>query len=438
MFTKRASSLYAGVLAILACLTHAADRASVAEELRQRTGAELASANAATREPAFSLPPGVSLEAPLTVENAVAIALWNNTVLAATLANLGLTRADIITAGILKNPVLQMLLPVGAKPFEMLLQLPTEVFWQRPRRVEFAQANARAVGQGLVQNGLDLVRDVRVAYNQLEQASNRLKLLTEMAALRKDIDELTRKRFEGGDISEYDANLATLDAKLAEEASQRAAYDVTAAQHRLRMLMGMRGAQLLPPIARTRAMSLSPPLGELITAAHASRPDLRAAELAIEAAMKKEKWERSRALNFLLPALSTKGIGNNGILSGPALAAEIPIFDRNQGNVARATAEIEKATRDYLALRDRVELEVRVSHTVLQQAIASVNLIRVRIVPMAQDEIGLARKAFEAGNVSYLSTLEATRQLYDARLREIESQAAAVTAQAELNRSIGK
>ncbi|MFN0122879.1 MAG: hypothetical protein ACKV2V_20460, partial [Blastocatellia bacterium] len=65
------------------------------------------------RQLRFTLPAGVSLEDGLTDEEAIAIALWNNAQLHADLAALGLARADLLDAGLLRNPLLQIVLPLG-------------------------------------------------------------------------------------------------------------------------------------------------------------------------------------------------------------------------------------------------------------------------------------------------------------------------------------
>jgi cobalt-zinc-cadmium efflux system outer membrane protein len=100
----------------------------------------------------------------------VAIALWNNAALQADLAALKVARADLLDAGLLRNPTLQLLLPFGYTQFEMLLNLPGEILWQRPKRVAAAKIETDRVARGLEQNGLDLVRDVRCAYYDLQLA----------------------------------------------------------------------------------------------------------------------------------------------------------------------------------------------------------------------------------------------------------------------------
>src|SRR5262245_10872226 len=100
------------------------------------------------------LPPDTSLQDGLTSQEAVAIALWNSPSFQATLADLGIARADLVEAGLLRNPVLSLLFPIGPKQLEWTLQFPFEVLWQRPRRVAAAQFNAQAVGQRLVWDAL--------------------------------------------------------------------------------------------------------------------------------------------------------------------------------------------------------------------------------------------------------------------------------------------
>lgn len=85
-----------------------------------------------TSQESPALPPGISLDRPLTADDAAAIALWRNPQLHVDLAALGLARADVIDAGLLRNPRLDMLFPVGLKPFELLFNFPADAIWARP------------------------------------------------------------------------------------------------------------------------------------------------------------------------------------------------------------------------------------------------------------------------------------------------------------------
>ena len=89
-------------------------------------------------------------------DEAVAIALWNNAAFQVSVSQLGFARADLVDAGMIANPVLSLLFPVGPKQLEATLRWPVEVLWERPRRVAAAQLSLDAAAEGLVQSGLDL------------------------------------------------------------------------------------------------------------------------------------------------------------------------------------------------------------------------------------------------------------------------------------------
>jgi len=225
-----------------ALLGFAEDRSRVSSDLAKRTGVGLnpQPAPRGPRQAAITLPPGVTLAGKLSAEDAVAIALWNNAAFAAAVASLGVARAEVVDAGLLRNLSFQALLPVGPKPFEMVLQAPVEALWQRPRRVAAAKLALDQVAEGLVAGGLDLARDVRLAHADLEAAELRAVVATESAKLRLRIAELTERRLCAGDVSEMEANVTRLDARSAAEAAERFSRDVESARERLRMLLGLR------------------------------------------------------------------------------------------------------------------------------------------------------------------------------------------------------
>ena len=129
------------------------------------------------------MPPDAPIDDGLTSQEAVAIALWNSPSFQATLADLGIARADLVEAGLLRNPVFSLLFPVGPKQLEWTLQFPFEALWQRPRRVAAAQLNAQAVGERLVWDALSLVAQTRTAHADAVIADRRLQLTIENADL---------------------------------------------------------------------------------------------------------------------------------------------------------------------------------------------------------------------------------------------------------------
>ena len=80
-------------------------RETVDSSLRARTNAGI---RVEGTEP---LPPNVVIDDGVTSQEAVAIALWNSPSFQATLADLGIARADVVEAGLLRNPIFSLLFP---------------------------------------------------------------------------------------------------------------------------------------------------------------------------------------------------------------------------------------------------------------------------------------------------------------------------------------
>ena len=407
---------------------------TTAEGILSRTGK---SVQPRTSEVKSSLPPGVSLDVPLSSDDAVAIAVWNNPQLRADLATIGLAEADLIDAGLLRNLRLDVLIPVGAKPFELLLNLPIEVFWQRSRRIAASQQALNQLAQSLIQNGLNTARDARWAHADVVQAVGRAAVAKQSAELRKRVSQLTEARLRAGDINELEAIAAKTESASAVEQLTRFEHETQLVTERLRAVLGvsverpsLRVSQLPP------ATNVPPPIETLLETAMEARPDLRAAELAIGTATKRANWERSRVL-LLSVQLSSKEVGTNGVLTGPGASLELPIFNRNQGLIARADAEVQVASQQYVALKQRVAFEVAEAREQVVQALDALRTIRGQVLPPLQRAVALAEDQYKRGDVAYLFVLEQNRSLIDMQLRIVDSEAAIRRAQAQLERCVG-
>jgi len=383
-------------------------------------------------------PPGVSLDDGVTEDEAVATALWNNAQLSADLATLDIARANLLEAGLLRNPSLQVLFPVGPKPFELALTWPIDQWIQRPRRVAAAQRAWDQVAASLGQNGLNTARDARQAHAALVQAQERARLTAEVAKLAAEIARITEAQLKAGDISPMELDSAQAAAASAAELAGRARHDLVVAQDRLRFQLGLpppAGASLRA-VPGALGRTAIPPVDDLREAAWARRPDLRAQEIAVAAAAQRAKWERSRWL-VLAAILSSKEVGTYGVRTGPGVSADLPIFGTTRGSVARADAEVEQASRQYLAMRQRVDLEVGEAREALAGAEQSLAEYAERVVPALDTAAASGRKAYEAGEVSYLFVIELSRQLAAALLRRADLEAEVRRARAELDRSVG-
>ncbi len=384
-----------------------------------------------------AIPPGIELSDGCTEDEAVAVALWNNAAYQEVLTQLGISRAQLLDAGLLTDPQFQIFFPLGPKQLEFTAFQAIDVLWLRSIRVRAAELDLARVADQMVQNGLDLIRDVRVAHAQLLFAQGRSELAFEAERLRTDIADLARKRLAAGDISELEAISSQVEAIGAKAESARFRQDVILAQNRLRNLLGLAfHADELVAVASSLPALPKQSASELVDEALAVRPDLRAAEMAVESASRRTQLARRQFMN-VDAIYDANGNGTDGFESGPGLRFTIPIFNRNQGRIAIADAQLQQAMRQYITVRDRIVVEVQTSYTQAEQASENLKTVQQEILPTLKSAVDLARKNYLDGGTSYFLVLQTTGQFLDARARELELQAAVRRAVAELERSVG-
>lgn len=413
-------------------------RSEISRRVEERTGHAL---GPDSRSAEVSLPEDVVLADGLSEEEAVAVALWNNRALQADLAELGFARADLLEAGLLRDPVLSLLFPSGPKQLEATLKWPLDVLWQRPRRVAAVRASAEAVAERLVQHGLVLMGEVRVAFADLVLARERARLGEESARLHGQIAEIARARLRAGDVSELAARVVTSEAALASLEAGRLTHEVVVAEERLRSLLSLGLAPVVFEISPAPSFrGNGRPCGDLaerLRDALAARPDLRAAELRVEAAAKRAGWEKSRILS-LIGILDANEDPDGGLQTGPGLETPLPLFERNQAAIARAEAELAVAARAYLAVRDTIVLDVRQAGTRLAESREALAGWRSSLLPALELDLLQAERTYGEGEAAYLFVLETTRRLTDGRIRAAEAEAEVRRAGARLDQSVGR
>ncbi len=416
-------------------------RTWVSDELASRTGMGLR--KQPDRE--LAMPPGVRNDGSLTVDEAVAVALWNNAAFQSDLAQLGVARADLADAGVLPNPILSLLFPVGAKQLEITVKQSLGAIWQRPRRVAAARKDAARVAELMVQRGLDLARDVRVAYGDVVLAEQRVVLSAEADVIWAGLLAIADARLQAGDASRREVVSASADARVAHAATEHAATEVEVARGTLRGLLGAPTgfALKLDPGASADASPSRPWMSARtatsddaapwIATALAARPDLRAASLAVEAASERAGLERRRIIELV----GILDINGSGPEIGPGLEVPLPLFDQRQAGRIRARAELERASWAYVGLRRQIAREVHAAHARLVLAEAALGTWQTDILPARAEATRLATRAFERGEESHLVVLEATRTYVETKQRSAELAAERSRAAAELERVAG-
>ncbi len=391
----------------------------------------------------FEMPSNVIGDDGLSEDEAVAIALWNNEQLQADLAAISFAQADVKDAGIIPNPLLQYLSPNGGIVAQGYLYFYLDQLWQRPHRVAAAKRDAAKVAENMVQRSFTLIRDVQVAYADLSLARVRARILAENAEVRWQMSELAASRLRNGDISELEAITARMDSANAMDLLMRVRQDTSVFRYRFNTLLGLPTDTILT-LSTAEETVQNVRKDELLEIAYANQPELTASRTAIEAAGHRLGWERSR-IAVLTAVLNGQNFSGTPSAEKPfpetynlGIRTEVPIFNWNQGRISRAKAEIEQASHNYVALRQRVALTVSEAYARYDLAVKSYQLWNSTVIPSLEEAMALSRNSYTTGDISYLPVLEANRQLLDAKLKQAEASAELHRAVSQMNYALGK
>ena len=99
---------------------------------------------------------------------------------------------------------------------------------------------------------------------------------------------------------------------------------------------------------------------------------------------------------------------------------------------------MEQAAFQYIALRQRIAVDVSEAYERYVVASKSHQLWNGSVVPSLEQAVKLSQDNYNTGDISYLPVLESTRNWLDAQARKAEVEAELQKAVAQLNYRIGK
>jgi cobalt-zinc-cadmium efflux system outer membrane protein len=277
---------------------------------------------------------------------------------------------------------------------------------------ELKQAETEAEEQKL-----RVVTNVRMSYIQALAAQQTLELRHNLSKLADDAVETSHQLANAGQAdapdvleSEVEAQQAQLAVSMAEQNQQRV----------WRALAAVVGNPRLPLMKLEGKLEDTPPVNadELVERIVSESPAVRIAELSVkraEAALIRERREP-------IPDLQLRGgMQQNGELlsNGRAVGLQgfadvgvrIPIFNRNQGNIATAKADTERTKREVdrvkLVLRERAASVVQ-NYTFSQTA---VDRYKNQMIPRARKAYEMYSKKYQEMAAAYPQVLIAQRTL---------------------------
>ena len=404
--------------------------------------------------PGQAPPPGLPPPATrLTREEAVALALQRNQSLRAQRLTVDESRAGEVTAGLKPNPLftssnqdfpvftpgqltasnlannqtytesLSYLFERGGKR-ERRLQVARDATEMTARTVDDAERQVRLqVGQAFV--------GVLLAKATLEFARQDLKDFTEVV-------DLNRKRVAGGDLAEGDYLKIALQKLQFEQDVSAAEVALVQSKAALRQLVGYDTvAEEFDVVGELARHATTVSLEALQREAIAARPDLQAAQVNTKLAgstFDLAQANRTRDLTFEVE------YDRNGPVNGVGfgLSFEIPVHDRNQGEIARSQFAVAQARETESAARVSVLTDVVDAHAAFRTNDKVVSLYESGYLEQARQSREISRYAYAKGATGLLDLLDAERTYRSTELAYRQALAAWMTSVEQVNFVVGR
>jgi outer membrane protein TolC len=387
----RLAALAVGASLLSACASFSPDAGfgPVEQTAQQRLGKSLLWARSEADLDSIGQRVSELLAKPLTVDDAVQIALFNNRGLQASFQELGITEAEVVQASRLPNPGFGFGRSSRGDEREIerglhinlarLLALPL-VQRLEARRLQDTQGR-------LAMSVLSLAADTRKAYFNALAAEETVRYMLQVQQAAQASAELARRMEQVGNFNklqrareqQFHAN-ATLRLAQAQQAQR-------STRERLTRLLGLWGTQVdyaLPP-RLPELPKATQELTDLEQAALAQRLDVQGARLAVEQTAQNLGLTRTtRFVNVLELGVSRKSSNEGPTERGWEIGFELPLFDWGGARIARAEGIYMQALHRAAETAIHARSEVREAYSAYRSAFDIARYHRDELVPLSQ------------------------------------------------------
>lgn len=274
---------------------------------------------------------------------------------------------------------------------------------------------------------------VAEAHARVLEVSSQLSLVDELVSIGERTLAIAETRFEAGAVSEPDVIRPRVEVQQLRADRQRLARELDGAEHQLGLLLDgppIRAGQLAGQVVTDPPLLDEESLRRAVEVAH---PALWAADRAIDAAgAALERIRAERTPDLVVSA----GVGyseeNDQGIAELGVGAEIPLWDRRQGDLMAARFELMQRRQERIALRNELLGQLAGEMAGYHAARDQLVVLRDQIGPDAQRAFEQVEQAYRAGNATFIDLLDTQRTLMQSRRTLLELAGRASVARARI------
>lgn len=388
----------------------------------------------------------------ISLEDAIQLAIQHNHVLLATRTTIQQSEAEEVTANLRPNPTLFTdweYLPFftpsswsadylhDSTEADIGLSYLFERGRKRQARYQAAKDQTAQTRSLVADSERGLTFQVATLFINVQLDESTLGLAKQDLKSFQNTVDVGESQYKSGGISENDFLKIKLQLLQFQNDLEQAQLARVQALSDLRQLLGYESVPADYDVESSfDYLPLMVQLDDLELRALQNRPDLRAAQQGVTAANSQLTLARANGKQDVTVSGNYSHV--NGINAATLLLSiPIPVFNRNQGEIARSRFAITQAEEQKLAANGQVLTDVKDAYESLQSNDRVVNLYRSSYLDVAQKSRDISEFAYRRGAISLLDFLDAERTYRATQLAYRQSLAAYLLALEQIREAVG-
>jgi cobalt-zinc-cadmium efflux system outer membrane protein len=382
----------------------------------------------------------------LKLEQALATALLRNPDLEAFSYEVRAAEARILQARVLPNPELELELEEydrGGEGFDssetaVVLGQLFELGGKRRWRTRVAEAESELAGWDYESMRLDVFTETAQRFTAVIAAQKRVDLSRSAVELAEKTSNAVSERVKAGKEPPLQASKSEAELEMARMDALEAENALGIARKKLAAMWGAEQADFeMAAGSLDRVLGAIPSLAALRSRL-SRNPDLARWEVELrlrQATLSSERAARIPDLQASVGYQKFEEDGTDALAFG--VGVPLPLFDRNQGNIAAAGHELSKAEAERSATELTLAAELAETHASLTGSRQRVITLRDKVVPAMEQAFGAAHEGYKQGKFGFLDMLDAQRGLFEAKGALVDALSDYHTALTEIQRITG-
>jgi cobalt-zinc-cadmium efflux system outer membrane protein len=267
-----------------------------------------------------------------------------------------------------------------------------------------------------------VLTDVRIAFYEVYLAQQRVELSRKLQTIGNQTVSTADALLQAQEGRSTDLLQAEIEGQRAQMALAQAESELHGAWRRLAALVGQQDMAMQPLAADLESLRWPAAWAETLVQLLRESPEVAAARAEVDRA----RAALARACAEPIPDVTAQASvqyddATQDTIAGAQVTLPLPLWNRNQGGIAKAQAELVAARRRLEGVERRLQHDLAQQFQAYETALAQVDTIRGGILDRAQRNLDLTAQGYQAGELAFLDFLTVQRTYFQVNLEYLSA-----------------